>query len=401
MNQKADERFMARALALARLASGRTSPNPLVGAVVVRKGRVIGEGYHKRAGEPHAEIEAIRNSQEQGNKVAGATLFVTLEPCSTFGRTPPCTEAILASGVRRVVVGTEDPNPKHAGRGLEILRDAGLEVELGVRESECTALNKAFNHWIVHGRPYVTVKAAMTLDGKIATARGESKWITGPQARHAGMALRHESDGILVGVNTILADNPSLTVRSPGEVAKPIKRFVLDRLARTPLTAKVLNDDQAVHTTLFVGADAPKAKVRALSTFVNVIVLEAKAGKLCLRQALNVLSEMQITHLLVEGGGEVNASFLEAGLVQRIAFFYAPKILGGAGARKGVAGTGLPHDGIIQLENPQWDQLGPDLLLTATVCPLQKTRKRHWQKGNGMLIKASASTGSGQKHCSG
>ena len=204
---------MRRALALARRALGNTSPNPLVGAVVVRNGRILGEGYHHRAGEPHAEIEALRDCRDRGHDPRGATLVVTLEPCSTTGRTPPCTRAILEAGFRRVVVGAVDTNPHHAGRGLTLLREAGLEVVEGVCRAEAEGLNPGFNHWIVHRRPLVTLKAAMTLDGKIATTRGDSRWITGEASRRVVMRLRQEHDAILVGIGTVLADDPQLTIR--------------------------------------------------------------------------------------------------------------------------------------------------------------------------------------------
>ena len=205
--------YMRLALRLARRGYGTTSPNPMVGAVLVKGGKIIGRGWHHRAGEPHAEIEALRDAQERGHTVKGATLYVTLEPCCTRGRTPPCTDAIVAAGIKRVVAGAIDPNPRHRGRGFRILRRAGLAVTHGVMAEECARLNEAFNHWIVQRTPFVTVKAGMTLDGKIATAAGESKWITGEKARAYGMKLRQGVDAILVGINTVLADDPSLTVR--------------------------------------------------------------------------------------------------------------------------------------------------------------------------------------------
>ena len=208
-----DAAFMRQALRLARHGRGTTSPNPTVGALLVQGGQIIGRGRTAPAGGPHAEIKALRDAEKKGRSAKGATLYVTLEPCCTHGRTPPCTEAIKAAGIRRVVVGATDPNPKHAGKGFRILKRAGIEIVHGVLAAECARLNEAFKHWIVHRTPFVTVKAAMTLDGKIATASGESKWITGEQARAHGMKLRQDSDAILVGINTILADDPSLTWR--------------------------------------------------------------------------------------------------------------------------------------------------------------------------------------------
>ena len=217
-----DARFMRVALRLARRGYGATSPNPMVGAVLVQGGRVIGRGWHRRAGGPHAEIEALRDARGRGQAVKGATLYVTLEPCCTHGRTPPCTDAIRAAGISRVVAGAIDPNPRHAGRGFTRLREAGIAVTHGVLAGDCARLNEAFNHWIVRRTPFVTVKAGMTLDGKIATASGESRWITGEKARACGMKLRQGADAILVGINTVLADDPSLTVRNArSEVQSP------------------------------------------------------------------------------------------------------------------------------------------------------------------------------------
>src|ERR1017187_2871179 len=244
--------YMRFAIGLARRGCGTTSPNPMVGAVLVKGGKIIGRGWHRRAGGPHAEIEALHDAQRRDRNPKGATLYVTLEPCCTQGRTPPCTEAIKAAGIRRIVIGATDPNPKHSGRAFKILRRAGIAVtapgsagapRADALANECVRLNEAFNHWIVHRTPFVIVKAAMTLDGKIATASGESKWITGGKARAYGMKLRQGADAVLVGINTILADDPSLTFRtnadSKGNIKHPKpRRLVLDSMARTPLTAK-------------------------------------------------------------------------------------------------------------------------------------------------------------------
>jgi len=370
---------MELAVRLARRGYGTTSPNPMVGAVLVKSGRIIGRGWHRRAGGPHAEIEALGDAQKHGRAVRGATLYVTLEPCSTHGRTPPCTEAILAAGLRRVVAGATDPNPKHAGQGFKILRSAGLEVIRDPLAGECERLNEAFNHWIVHRTPFVTVKAAMTLDGKIATADGESKWITGEKARAEGMRLRRGSDAILVGVNTVLADDPSLTARTPGKAgdsrpAKPLRRIILDSLARTPLTARVVSDEFAAWTTMVVSARAPARRLSALARKVAVIAAPSAVGQgraaIALPWLLAKLGSEDVSSLLVEGGGEVNASFLLGGLAQRVAFFYAPKILGGRDARKAVAGEGAGSlREVVQLGEVEWRKLGKDLLLSARVIP--------------------------------
>ena len=379
-----DTQLMRLALRLARRGHGATSPNPMVGAVLAKRGKIIGRGWHQYAGEPHAEIEALRDAQARGHSPRGATLFVTLEPCCTHGRTPPCTKAIVAAEIRRVVVGATDPNPKHAGRGFTILKRAGIEIVHGVLGEDCTNLNEAFNHWIVHRTPFVTVKAAMTLDGKIATAAGESKWITGERARRFGMKLRHGNDAILAGINTILADDPSLTVRGvkSGVASKSgnqrLRRIILDTRARTPLNAKVVSDKHAASTTIVVSEFAPKRQIALLEKRVNVLVAPAKKSKgwgskwkIDLRWLLRKLGAENVTSLLVEGGGEVNATFLLGGHAQRIAFFYAPKILGGRDARNGVAGEGVARlANLLELRNLEWRKLGPDLLLMARVASL-------------------------------
>ena len=374
---------MRAALRLARCGFGTTSPNPMVGAVLVKDGKIIGRGWHRRAGLPHAEIEALLDAQKRGHNPRGATLFVTLEPCCTRGRTPPCTAAIIAAGIKRVVIGATDPNPEHSGRAFKILRRAGIQVVHGILAGECSRLNEAFNHWIVRCTPFVTVKAAMTLDGKIATASGESKWITGEKARAHGMKLRRGSDAILVGINTVLADNSSLTVRTRENIqhstfnAQPprLRRVILDSMARTPLGAKVVSDEFAALTTIVVSKLAPKRRVAALAKRVNVVVAPAmnphsalRTPQLDLRWLLKRLGAENVTSLLVEGGGEVNASFLLGCLAQRVAFFYAPKILGGRDSRKAVAGGGARSLAeVLSLQDVEWKRLGPDLLLTARV----------------------------------
>ncbi|MDB6020601.1 MAG: Riboflavin biosynthesis protein RibD [Pedosphaera sp.] len=388
-----DTDFMQLALRLARRGYGTTSPNPMVGAVLVKRGKIIGRGWHHRAGMPHAEIEALRDAEAKGNDPKGATLYVTLEPCSTHGRTPPCTDAIIAAGIKQVVVGTSDPNPAHAGKGFGLLRRAGVEVmAIGGRRTgrgrrniehrtsniehrvaeECARHNETFNHWIVHRTPFVSVKAAMTLDGKIATARGESKWITGEKARAYGMKLRQGADAILVGVNTVLLDDPGLTPRiiknSKLKIKNVKRRIVLDSQARTPLEAKVVSDGFAALTTIVVSKEAPEKRVSALMKRVNVLIAPTKKSQIDLRWLMKKLGAEDVTSLLVEGGGEVNASFLLGGFAHRVAFFYAPKILGGRDARKGVGGEGIKRlADMIKLRDVGWRRLGEDLLLTGRV----------------------------------
>jgi diaminohydroxyphosphoribosylaminopyrimidine deaminase / 5-amino-6-(5-phosphoribosylamino)uracil reductase len=359
---------MALALRLARRGYGSTSPNPMVGAVLLRKGEIIGRGWHRRAGGPHAEIEAIRDARKQGHDPKGATLFVTLEPCSTQGRTPPCTQAIIDACIQEVVAAATDPNPRHGEKGFDILKRAGLRVKSGLMAEEATRLNEAFNHWIVHRTPWVTVKAAMTLDGKIATAAGESKWITGPRARDYGMRLRQGADAILVGINTILADNPALTQRGKPRLGRPLRRIILDTNARTPLSAQVISDEHASLTTIVVSKTAPSRRVAALAKRVTVVVARSRAGRIDLGWLLQRLGKEEVVHLLVEGGGEVNASFLLGGFAHRIAFFYAPLILGGRDALRAVAGAGARNwNEVLRLSQIQWRRLGPDWLLNARV----------------------------------
>lgn len=372
---------MRLALHLAERGYGATSPNPMVGAVIVRNREVIGRGWHHRAGEPHAEIEALRDAQRRGKKVKGATIYVTLEPCSSHGRTPPCTEAILAAGLRRVFVGATDPNPLHRGKAFPLLRRAGLEVKTGLLQDDCDRLNEVFNQWVVHRTPFVTVKAAMTLDGKIATASGESKWITGERSRAYAMRLRQGADAILGGINTVLLDDPGLTFRpaSPRVPPHRLQRVILDSAARTPLTARVIREDPQL-TTIVVSETAPAKRVERLAKIVRVLIapgskrhgrvsLPSPANRgVDLRWLLRKLGAEGVTSLLVEGGGEVNASFLLGGFAHRIAFFYAPKILGGRDARRAVAGDGAQSlADSLELADLEWRRLPPDWLLTARV----------------------------------
>jgi diaminohydroxyphosphoribosylaminopyrimidine deaminase/5-amino-6-(5-phosphoribosylamino)uracil reductase len=340
----------------------------MVGAVIVKQGRVLGQGWHRQAGQPHAEIEALRDAQQRGLRCDGATLYVTLEPCSTHGRTPPCTEAILRARFKRVVVAAQDPNPKHAGRGLRLLRRAGVRVELGLLAAEASRLNEAFEHWITKRLPFVVVKAAMTLDGKIATAAGESKWITGPAARRRAMHERRGADAILIGVNTVLTDDPALTVRPSPRQAR-LRRIILDAQARIPLTAQVVRDQWApALTTIVVAKSAPSQRVHALAARVKVWKAPARNGRIELKWLLRKLGDAEVTRLLVEGGGEVNASFLLSRLAKRILFFYAPKILGGNSAVKAVGGQGFVRlKDCLRLQGVEWQLLGPDLMLDARV----------------------------------
>jgi diaminohydroxyphosphoribosylaminopyrimidine deaminase/5-amino-6-(5-phosphoribosylamino)uracil reductase len=358
---------MRQALALAKRGYGQTSPNPMVGAVLVKNGRIIGRGWHRRAGEPHAEIEALRTAKRRGNDVRGATLYVTLEPCSTSGRTPPCTDAIRSAGIREVIIGAIDPNPAHAGHGLQILRSAGIRIGPSILADDAARLNESFNHWIVHRTPFVTLKAAMSVDGKTATRSGESKWITSAASRGRAMKLRQGADAILVGVNTVLADDPSLTVRLRG-VSKSVRRIILDSVGRTSVSSKVVTDHQRHLTTVVVGKSATAPGVLALERKVQVWRAPQRANRIDLVWVLEKLGSESIASLLVEGGGEVNAGFLLGGLAHRIAFFYAPIVIGGAAAVKAVSGGGIMDAARgIRLSDVEWERIGRDLLLTARV----------------------------------
>ena len=362
-----DPRWMHRALSLAKRALGKTSPNPVVGAVLTRGERIIGEGYHHRAGQPHAEIEALKDCQQRGENPRKATLWVTLEPCSTHGRTPPCTEAILQAGIRHVVVAATDPNPAHAGRGLELLRKAGVQVTAGLLAQEAEALNAGFNQWIVHRSPLITLKAGMTLDGKIATASGESRWITGEASRREVMRLRQEHDAILVGVNTVKQDDPQLTIRR-GKRVLCKTRIVLDTHARIPWKSRLLQDEFREQTWVVVGENASAKRIQKLQTQVHVLVAPEEGGRISLPWLCRELGQRQITSVLVEGGGEIHASFLEKGQAHRVAFFYAPKILGGRDAIRAVGGQGFQTlESAPRLTEVKYRTLGDDLLLTGRI----------------------------------
>ena len=350
-----DELFMLRALVLARRGLGKTSPNPIVGAVLVRRGKIIGEGWHKRAGGPHAEVWALRKAEGESRNAEGGrrkrhapitrhrspvTLYVTMEPCSTYGKTPPCTEAIIAAGVRRVVVAALDPNRKHNGRGLKILRRAGIRVESGLLAKVATVMNEVFNKWITTGLPFVTAKAAMSLDGKIATHTGDSKWITSAAARQEAHALRARVDAVLVGAKTVLRDNPQLTLRHGVKGRQPW-RVVVDARGRSTRRARLFTD-KLRHRTIVLTTRLSSARWRRALALQNVIVIvvPSERGRVDLRMALRELGRMDITHVLVEGGGELLGSLFDARLVDRIVMFYAPVIIGGRKAVTAVAGEG-------------------------------------------------------------
>lgn len=316
---------MRRALALARRGTGQTSPNPCVGAVVVRNGRVIGEGWHKVAGGPHAEVNALARTNARG-----ATLYVTLEPCCTHGRTPPCTDAIIAAGIRRVVVAAIDPNPKHRGRGLRLLRQAGLRVDAGLLADEATALNTAFNKWIVIGKPLVIAKAALSLDGQMATRTGDSRWITSAAARGIAHRIRAQVDAIMVSAGTVVADDPRLTVRHGAGAGRQPWRVVVDTRGRSPLSARVFTDRHRNRTMVVTGLRSRTAWRETLAERgVTVILIRTKGSHVKMQTMLRELGRRAITSVLVEGGAGLLGALFDAGQVDRVAYFYAPKVIAG------------------------------------------------------------------------
>lgn len=328
---------MEHALQLARQGLGRTSPNPCVGAVVVKEGRVVGEGYHACAGAPHAEIQALRRA---GPAARGATLYVTLEPCVHYGRTPPCAPEVVRAGIKRAVIAMLDPNPVVKGKGVALLEASGIEVKVGVREEEAARLNEFFQKYITSGTPFVALKMAMTLDGKTATSCGASRWITGKEARTYVHELRNQYDAVLVGVGTVIADNPLLTTRLP-QGGRNAKRIVLDSTLRLPLEAKILEPNPPAPALVVTTPRAPLAKRETLlQKGAEVVVVGEKGGRVNLEELLKLLGDREVTSLLVEGGPTVNAAFLEAGLIDKVFIFIAPKILGGREAPGVVGGEG-------------------------------------------------------------
>ncbi|MBI4794053.1 MAG: bifunctional diaminohydroxyphosphoribosylaminopyrimidine deaminase/5-amino-6-(5-phosphoribosylamino)uracil reductase RibD [Deltaproteobacteria bacterium] len=323
-----DVLFMRMALLEARKGLGRTSPNPAVGAVIVKDGKVIARGYHRKAGTPHAEVHALR---EAGDNARGATLYVTLEPCNHTGRTPPCTRAILAAGISRVVVGMIDPNPHVSGAGSDLLRQNGLAVTVDVLGDACRELNYPFIKHSTTGLPWVIMKAGCSLDGRIAAPGGQSGWITGEKSRAEVHRIRDRVDAILIGAGTALADDPSLTTRLQGKRGRDPVRIVLDSTLRLPVQARMLTQQSEAPTWIFCAPEADDGKADALQAAGARIIRVAKDenGHLALRQILRFLGQEQINSLLVEGGGRVHGSFLRAGLVDQVAFFLAPLFLGG------------------------------------------------------------------------
>lgn len=330
---------MRRVLELAAKAAGRTSPNPMVGAVIVKNGRVIAEGYHKKAGRPHGEIEALRKA---GRRARGAQLFVNLEPCCHQGRTPPCTEAIIESGIKEVFVGMRDSNPLVAGKGIRRLKRAGIEVHSGLLKQECRQLNEVFVKFIETGMPFVTLKSALSLDGKIATSTGESQWITGPEARERVHRMRDQVDAILVGAGTVLKDNPRLTTRLKKSKGSNPARVILDIRAEIPLKSKVFQRARRERVIYVTAHGTSTFRINKLhKAGVQAYLLPDKNGHISLKKLIKLLGQSGITSILVEGGGGLNAGALKEGIVDKVVLFLAPMIIGGESAPGVVGGPGV------------------------------------------------------------
>ena len=349
--------FMKRALRLA--VRGKTSPNPMVGAVIVRDGKIVGEGFHPKAGAPHAEIIAL---QAAGDLAKGADLYVNLEPCCHYGKTPPCTDSIIKAGIKRVFAAMQDPNPEVAGKGIETLRKAGVEVHVGLMEAEARELNRGFIKRMTVGMPFVLWKAAMTLDGKICTRTGDYRWITAEKARLEVHKLRAASDAVLVGIGTVLADDPELTVRLPGRkrFQNPI-RVVVDSEGKTPPEAKVLN--QEAPTIIVMKRTAPEVNLdRLWRSGARLLGVQDVGGRIDLKYLMGELSKMGINYLLLEGGGELAASMIELGLIDRGLIFVAPKIVGGRSAKTPVEGEGFElMSQALVVENLKVRKIGEDI----------------------------------------
>ena len=366
-----DEVFMQRALDLAAKALGRTSPNPAVGAVIVRGGRVIGEGFHRRAGLPHAEVEAL---QRVNGTARGATLYVNLEPCAHHGRTPPCAEALIAAGLKRVVVGIVDPNPLVRGRGLRRLRQAGIAVTTGILREECERLNEDFAVFIRTGRPLVTLKLAASLDGRIATASGDSHWISGERSRRLVHELRNRADAVLVGAETVRVDDPQLTCRVRG--GRDPLRVILDgRLTISP-AARVCTQRSTAATLVVTTAESGQGEKRRLleQQGVEILCLPGDQGRVPLRPLLEALGRRGVKHVLIEGGGQVAAAALAEGVVDKVLFFYGPLLLGSE-SRPMIGPLGIDRVAAgLKLHTIELGRLGDDVLVTAYV---GEKRRKH------------------------
>jgi diaminohydroxyphosphoribosylaminopyrimidine deaminase / 5-amino-6-(5-phosphoribosylamino)uracil reductase len=362
-----DRLYLRRTLELAERGRGRVSPNPLVGAVVVRGGDVIGEGYHAELGGVHAEVAAIEDCRRRGADTAGATMYVTLEPCAHHGRQPPCTEAIIAAGISRVAIASDDPSEKASGRGPGVLRDEGIEVEVagGAEASAARLLNQAFRKHARTGRPLITLKSALSLDGRVATGEGDSKWISGAESRRLVHRWRADADAVAVGIGTALADDPLLTARDVDAARQPA-RVVFDSAARLPLDSALVRSLEEARLILVVAPDSPMERREALEAAGAELVLVPSAGADQVAGALAELGRREITSVLLEGGPTLAGSFMDAGEVDELRLFIAPVVIGGESARPLAGGRGASRMADAQRAlATEWDQVGDDLLIQA------------------------------------
>lgn len=358
------EKFMKAALGFARKGLGKTSPNPAVGAVIARRGQVVAAGFHRKAGGAHAEVEAL--NQLRGKARRGDTLYVTLEPCNHFGRTPPCTQAILEKGIRKVVVGMRDPNPHVTGGGCDYLSGQGVEVVTGVLEEECRRLNEWFVTYVTKGRPFVIAKTALTLDGWTATSTGHSRWVTNERSREWVHRLRHQVDGILVGVGTVMADDPLLNTRLKKGRGKDPVRIIVDTHLRIPVNARVLAHPHGSETLIAVSEDVPSRRIERLKTKgISFLVCPKKEGRIDLIALMDMLGNRSITSVLLEGGATLMGAMIREKLVDKFCIFKAPKILGGSDGRPMALGQGPSKmDQSIPLKDIRIKRFGDDLLIT-------------------------------------
>lgn len=358
-----DRQYMKMALELAQKGMGFTAPNPMVGAVIVKNGRIIGQGYHRKYGELHAEREALAVCTEEPK---GASIYVTLEPCCHYGKQPPCVNAILEAGIRRVIIGSSDPNPLVAGKGIRILKDHGIEVTENILKEECDKLNEAFFYYIQNKKPYVVMKYAMTMDGKIAAYTGESKWVTGEAARIHVQEQRLKYTGIMVGVGTMLADDPMLTCRL--ENSRNPVRIICDSHLRTPLTSKIVRTAETIPTIL-ASSSKDQQKIKNYEELgCQVLYVPEKNGHIDLNRLMELLGAAKIDSILLEGGGSLNWSALESGIVQKVQTYIAPKLFGGEEAKTPVEGKGFPDPAsAVLLKNSEIIRLGDDFLIESEV----------------------------------
>ncbi len=334
-----DENYMKRTLELAKGGWGRTNPNPLVGAVIVRDGEILAEGFHEKLGGPHAEAAALRNAKRE---VAGGTLYVNLEPCSHYGRTPPCAEAVIKAGISRVVIAMEDPNPKVCGRGISMLRNAGIQTVVGVLENEAKRLNEIFIKYVTQKKPFVIMKTAMTLDGKIASVTGDSRWISGERSREQVHIIRDRVSAIMVGINTVLTDNPSLTTRLGYKSGKDPVRIIIDSKGKIPVDSRVIDNGSSAGVILATTSAIGGEKEKILTDRgVRLLKLDGADGHVDLPRLMDELYELEMDSVLLEGGGGLNAAALSSEIVDKVMVFIAPKIIGGRDAKTPVEGEGI------------------------------------------------------------